>query len=139
MDELRYNSGMQNSPISTAKSSQKERALTPMEMAELLNVKDREIVNLRRQIAWFQRQIFGQKSERRLPLPEGVQGILGEAFTAIPEVTVPGKKTVVTSHVRTAKLKPIDGNDEASLFFDDVDGCRAGRGLRERSRGEHRH
>jgi hypothetical protein len=53
---------MQNTPISTAKTSQKTTALTPLAMAELLNAKDREIGNLRRQVAWFQRQIFGQKS-----------------------------------------------------------------------------
>jgi len=110
---------MQNTPISTAKTSQKTTALTPLEMTELLKVQDREIANLRRQVAWFQRQIFGQKSERRLPEPEGVQGILGEAFTAIPEVPVPGKKILVTNHVRQSKLKPIDGRDESSLFFDD--------------------
>jgi len=110
---------MQNTTISTAKTSQKVTTLTPIEMAELLNVKDREIVNLRRQVAWFQRQIFGTKSERRLPETESVQGILGEAFAAIPDETPPPKKTLVTSHVRASKLKPIDSSDESALFFDD--------------------
>ena len=119
MGQIMYNSGMQNTPISTAKASQKVTVLTPVEMAELLKVKDLEIVNLRRQVAWFQRQIFGQKSERRLYEPEGVQGILGEAFTAIPDETPPPKKTRVASHVRVAKPKPIDGSEESALFFDD--------------------
>ena len=110
---------MQNTPISTAKTSQKTTPLTPLSMAELLNAKDREIGNLRRQVAWFQRQIFGQKSERRLPEPEGVQGTLGEAFATVPEVQVPNKKTLIASHVRTSKPKPIDGKDESALFFDD--------------------
>jgi len=110
---------MQNTPLSTAKTSQKTTALTALEMADLLKVKDHEIVHLRRQVAWFQRQIFGQKSERRLPEPESVQGTLGEAFTAIPEVIVPGVKTQVASHVRASKVKPLDGKDESALFFDD--------------------
>lgn len=54
--------------------------LSAVDMAKLLDAKDREIVRLRRQVAWFQRQIFGQKSERRLPEQEGVQGTLGELF-----------------------------------------------------------
>ena len=43
-------------------------------MSALLDAKEREIIRLRRQVAWYQRQIFGQKSERRIPEPEGVQG-----------------------------------------------------------------
>jgi len=110
---------MQKSPLSTAKTSPEATVLTPLEMTELLNVKDREIVNLRRQVAWFQRQIFGQKSERLLPEAEGMQGILGVAFASIPEVPVPNKKTLIASHVRASKVKPIDGKDESALFFDD--------------------
>lgn len=110
---------MQNSPLSTAKTSPEATTLTPLEMTELLNVKEREIVHLRRQVAWFQRQIFGQKSERRLPEPEGIQGNLGEVFAAVPDIAPPGKKTLVGSHLREAKQKPLDGNDESALFFDD--------------------
>jgi transposase len=110
---------MQKTPLSTAKISQKTTALTPLDMAELLKVKDREIVHLRRQVAWFQRQIFGQKSERRLPEPEGVQGTLGEAFATIHDEAPPSKKTLVASHTRASKVKPIDGSDESAMFFDD--------------------
>lgn len=60
-------------------------ALTAPQLAELVGKLERENVNLRRQVAWFQRQIFGQKSERRLSEPEGAQGTLGEAFAAIPD------------------------------------------------------
>jgi transposase len=107
---------MQNTPISTVKTSQKT---TPLAMAELLKIKDREIVNLRRQVAWFQHKIFGQKSERRLPEPEGVQDTLDKAFAATPEVPVQNKKTLIASHVGTSKPKPVDGKDESALFFDD--------------------
>jgi hypothetical protein len=31
-------------------------------MSALLDAKEREIIRLRRQVAWLQRQIFGQKS-----------------------------------------------------------------------------
>jgi hypothetical protein len=54
--------------------------MSPVEIEELLHTKDRQIVQLRRRIAWFERQIFGQKSERRLPEAEGIQATLGETF-----------------------------------------------------------
>ena len=75
-------------------------------------------MHLRRQVAWFQRQIFGQKSEQRLP--DGVQGTLGESFDAVPDVVPPNKKTRVAGHARAFKPNPpTDGADESSLFFDE--------------------
>jgi predicted CoA-binding protein len=38
--------------------------LTAPEMSALLDAKVREIIRLRRQVAWFQRQIFGQKNRK---------------------------------------------------------------------------
>jgi len=43
-----------------------------------------ENADLRRQIAWFQRQIFGQKSERRVLTAEGVQGTPGRILRCDP-------------------------------------------------------
>lgn len=88
--------------------------------ADLVAKQEREIVNLRRQVAWFQRQIFGQKSEKRQPLPDGVQGVLGIGFDPVPGTPLPGKKTVVAGHERERKAKAAgDGADESSLFFDE--------------------
>ena len=59
------------------------------------------------QVAWFQRQIFGHKSEQRLPDADGVQGTLGESFAATPEVVPPNKKTLVAgqpSALRSIRL-----------------------------------
>jgi len=93
-------------------------ALTPAQLVDLAGKLERDNVNLRRQIAWFQRQIFGQKSEKRHPEPECVQGILGVGFDAIPDTQLPVKKMVVAAHER--KVKPVgSGADESSLFFDD--------------------
>jgi hypothetical protein len=93
-------------------------ALTLPALIELLSKQEREIVNLRRQVAWFQRQIFGQKSERRLPEPEGVQVSLGEAFAAIPDVPPSERKSRVASHERAHKPKqPTDGADESTLLM----------------------
>nr|WP_229421500.1 transposase domain-containing protein [Telluria antibiotica] len=91
-------------------------------MSALLDAKEREIVRLRRQVAWFQRQIFGQKSERRMPEPEGVQGTLGEAFDVVPDDVAPAKETKIAAHERVSKNKNkhlIDGNGDAALFVDE--------------------
>ena len=96
----------------------KAPSMTPAQLADLVGKQEREIVNLRRQVAWFQRQIFGQKSEKRHPEPEGVQGILGIGFDAVPDTPLPVKTTVVAGHER--KAKPVrDGADESTLFFDE--------------------
>jgi len=90
------------------------------ELEALVGQLTNEVTQLRRQVAWFQRQIFGEKSERRLPDPEGVQGSLGECFDTIPEVLPENKKTRVEGYDREHKPKrPLDGADESTLFFDE--------------------
>ena len=89
------------------------------ELEALVGKLTREITDLRRQVAWFQRQIFGQKSERRIPVAEGMQGTLGESFDAIPEVLPENKKTRIEAHEREHKPKAPSGADESTLFFDD--------------------
>lgn len=115
---MKYNFHMPSDLNSAQSTHEDAPALTPAQLADLVGKQEREIVNLRRQVAWFQRQIFGQKSEKRHPAPEGVQGILGVGFDAVPGAALLAKKTVVASHER--KAKPVgDGADESSLFFDD--------------------
>jgi transposase len=97
--------------------------MTAQQIAQLLQSRaqlENEVLALRRQVAWFQRQIFGQKSERRLPEPEGVQATLGESFAAVPEAAPPLKKSRVAAHEREHKPKRgADGADESTLFFDE--------------------
>ena len=116
----RYNINMQITPPSTTETGHNVAALTPVEMASLLDTKEREIVHLRRRIAWFERQIFGQKSERRLPEPEGLQGTLGESFDVVPDDTLPPKKSKVAAHEREQKVKnPTELGDDTEQFFDE--------------------
>jgi hypothetical protein len=93
---------MHSDPHSASEIASPAAGLTPPEMSALLDAKDREIIRLRRQVVWFQRQIFGQKSERRMPEPEGVQGTLGEAFDVVPDDVAPAKKTRIAAHERAS-------------------------------------
>ena len=116
----RYNSDMQFATTSETICAPEAMASWPVEVVELLQKQSHEIVNLRRQVAWFQRQIFGQRSEKRLPEPDGVQGTLGESFDAVPDDAPPNKKTPVAGHERVSKPRqPTADADEAALFFDD--------------------
>jgi transposase len=113
---------MSAEPIGESESIHQAGAMAPQQIAELLRSHaqlEDEVIALRRQVAWFQRQIFGQKSERRLPEAEGIQGTLGQPFDALPESQPPGKKRRVAAHEREQKPKsPSEGADESALFFD---------------------
>lgn len=117
-----YNICMYSDLHSASEIASRAVVMTAPEMSALLDAKEREIILLRRQVAWFQRQIFRQKSERRMPESEGVQGTLGEAFDVIPDDLTSDKKTAIAAHERAPKNKNkhlIDGNDDAALFFDE--------------------
>jgi transposase len=97
--------------------------ITLEKLSELLDRQsalERDNAELRRQIAWFQRQLFGQKSERRIVEPEGVQGYLGQDFATVPDQGPANKKTRVAEHERERKpKKPTENADESTLFFDE--------------------
>ena len=78
----------------------------------------RENAQLRTQLAWFKRQVFGQKSEKR-HIASSEQGILGEGFAEKPDNPAPGKKTRIAEHEREKKSKDFAG-DETKLFFDEA-------------------
>ena len=78
-------------------------ALTSLQMIKMLDDQSIEITKLRHEIDWLKRQIFGQKSERRIDLPAGMQGTLGEDFSVVPEEPLAGKKSRVAGHEREAK------------------------------------
>jgi len=104
-------------------SAAEAAALTPEQIAELLSkhtTLERENADLRRQLAWFKRQIFGEKSERRLVEAPAIQGSLGQDFSSIPDRGPANKKSPVAAYDREHKLKkPIGETDESTLFFDD--------------------
>jgi transposase len=76
-----------------------------------------EVTELRDQLAWFKRQIFGQKSERHVVEPSPDQGVLGTEFTALPDSQPDAKKSNVQGHTRKAKAP--NAADESTLFFDE--------------------
>jgi hypothetical protein len=53
--------------------------------------------DLGRQVEWLKRQMFGEKSERRLVDRDPTQGTLGQGFDAIPTDATAQKRTILVS------------------------------------------
>jgi len=75
-----------------------------------------EIAELRRQLDWFKRQLFGSTSERRAIGPDGRQLSLGEWV----QPRVPGPEVTVAEHRRRGRSEQRDETPAAEqLRFDD--------------------
>lgn len=101
-------------------------ALTREQFSALLQTAvdaSRLVDELRRQVEWFKRQLFSQKSERRLQLvPDAQQGSLGQAFDAVPQSeAAAGKKIRIEAHERVGRRPPApDEGEDLGTFFDEA-------------------
>jgi transposase len=71
---------------------------------------------LEQQLAWFKRQLFGEKSERRQLEAPPAQMSLGEGLGA--PARDPAAKRTVDAHQRRVSAKRTHDDGEAALFFD---------------------
>jgi len=95
------------------------RTLTREQFTALLETAC-EADELRRQLEWFKRQMFGQKSERRLVEADPTQGSLGKGFDEVPSDGPGNKKVKVGAHTRDTKQKnPATQSEDATPFFDE--------------------
>ena len=96
-------------------------ALSPEMIVELIRenvLLKQQLAAFKHQIEWFQRQIFGQKSEKRFVDEFGQQMSLGEVIELPQTGTPPEAPTrIVAAHARQAK--PTDAGSEAVPFFDE--------------------
>jgi transposase len=89
-------------------------------LTELADKPDHEIIYLCRQVAMLQRQIFGRKSERPLPLPAPEQDVPGEDIDGLVDV-VRAPKARVGGHERDVKSgSGQTAADESTLFLDET-------------------
>jgi transposase len=79
-----------------------------------------ENANLKRQVEWFQRQLFGRKSEKRLREPDPAQLSLSEMLTTpvAPDDQPPPPTETVKASQRRLRLTGTDLPDESELRFD---------------------
>jgi len=76
-----------------------------------------QVSSLKHQLAWFQRQVFGQKSERFAPEPDPTQMHLGEVFP-VPAV-VPEIRNAVPAHTRRVPKTDLANTGDSVPFFDE--------------------
>jgi transposase len=78
-----------------------------------------ELVALKHQLEWFKRQIFGEKSERRLVDVTSGQMDLGAALDVAQTGEAPQPKTqCVDAHTRRVAAKKTDAEEDSVPFFD---------------------
>jgi len=112
--------------ISARKNSQKkaelvvENSLLKSDNTKLKSENEKQaarLAELEAQVKWFQKQLFGKKSEKRIFEPPKEQMYLGEQFekqTAVAEET----KTVQEHERKKGRKKTTDGENK-NLFFDE--------------------
>jgi transposase len=90
--------------------------LTPADIVALLA----ENAKLKRQLEWFQRQLFGRKSEKRLREPDPAQlSLAGMLTTPVSSADQPPPPTeTVKTYQRRLRLMGANLADESELWFD---------------------
>lgn len=105
-------------------SLEEAAAFSPRQIVDLAGAHltlRREVEALKHQLDWFKRQIFGQKSERRIVESGSGQMSLGEVIT--PEQTALPPSPVerpVAAHTRRAATQKPEGSDDSVPFFDET-------------------
>ncbi len=78
-----------------------------------------EFAALKHQLEWFRRQLFGQKSEKRVVSPDPAQMHLGELPIPDTQPELAGK-TVAGHTRRVSRTDFAQDKDESALFFDET-------------------
>jgi hypothetical protein len=119
---------MRTTPITHVPSLQEAAAWSPERVVETVDAHLQlqrqfdamrvEFGALKHQLEWFRRQLFGQKSERRLLEANPHQMNLGEL--PVPESAPPAAGKPIAAHTRRPRSTDYaQGEDGSGLFFDD--------------------
>jgi len=93
---------------------------SPTQFIALVQTLTATVQSLQSQLEWFQRQMFGTKSERLRVLENAQQLALGEVLAAPPQ-TVPAKERLVAAHKRREPQQDAAvGEADSVPFFDEA-------------------
>ncbi|MEI6181424.1 MAG: IS66 family transposase, partial [Chloroflexales bacterium] len=105
-------------------SLDKAAALPPQQIVDLVRSQfllREEVKTLKHQLDWFKRQVFGQKSERRIIDGADGQMSLGDAINEQQSAAPPAPvEHHVAAHTRRAVTKKPDSDDDSVPFFDET-------------------
>lgn len=114
---------MNPAPAMPLPSLEEAATYSPQSIVDLVHSQltlRQEVQALKGQLDWFKRQLFGQKSERRLIEGSSGQMTLAEALGLVEGgVGVPAEQRVAEHTRRLAARKP-DAKDESLPFFDEA-------------------
>ena len=114
---MRYNGNMNSTRPGRVLSLDEAAALGAWQVVEL----SRELVAAKHQLDWFKRQIFGEKSERRIIESADGQMSLGNALTPAQTGVPPSPvDRPVAAHTRSAATRKPDTGDDSVPFFDET-------------------
>lgn len=97
-------------------------ALGAERVAQMLQAQAVRIEQLKHQLEWFKRQVFGRKSERFAPEPDAQQMHLGQLLgeeLAVPEAPS-GDEQQVPAHKRRKARSDFTDDTAAAPFFDET-------------------
>lgn len=107
---------MRSAPVLRILTLNEAAAFEPQQVVEL----SRELVAAKQQIDWFKRQIFGQKSERRILQDAPDQLSLGETIPPAQTGSAPAPTPhTATAHTRRTTARKTDTGDDSVPFFDE--------------------
>ncbi len=115
---------MKSTKINSLQHNNGENKLTVInaQLVDKITEQDSKIQNLEDQLAWFKRQIFGEKSEKRDMTDNPYQQTIAELLQDLPEVpaeTDKDKQTITYERGR-AKKNALEGSpDDSGLRFDE--------------------
>jgi transposase len=93
----------------------------PAQFITLVQTLNATIQSLQSQLDWFQRQMFGTKSERLRVLENAQQLALGAVLAGAPPPAVPAKERLVAAHKRHERQKDAAvGEADSVPFFDEA-------------------
>lgn len=95
-------------------------ALAPAQIASLLQGQAWQIDELKRQVEWFKRQLFGRKSERFVLQPDPQQMHLGQMLGELPASPEQPAAQHVPAHTRRKPRSDFAEDGAAAPFFDET-------------------
>ncbi|MGP1680128.1 MAG: IS66 family transposase [Burkholderiales bacterium] len=115
---------MSSASLTRVPSLDEALAFSPQQIVVLVRSQvmlRQEIQTLKHQLDWFKRQIFGQKSERRIIDGADGQMSLGEAIDREQPASPPAPaERPVAAHTRRSAAKKSDTGDDSVPFFDET-------------------
>lgn len=88
-------------------------------LLQMIEAQRQQIAELKRQLEWFRRQVFGSKSERLTVLQNAQQMSLGEGLTAGASSALPKVQTVAAHARRIAPPQAAAAKGPSVPFFDE--------------------